>query len=434
MSVKAKRALIVIFVLVLVAVGTVMIIPSLRESASWHISQVFIRLRSFIDPPEEVGFSPSTSATPDLQGTLTALAEIPGSTVTPTPADTQLPTAIPSPTATPLPSNVYIKGGTYYTQHGFFNYCAPANMAMALSYWGWAGDIKEVGAALKPYDKDKNVMPYEMENYTISLGLGAITRIGGDLSTIRKFTAAGFPVLVEKGVFFRDLQGNNSWMGHYQVVVGYDDTREIVITQDSFIEPDYVETFEQFMAEWKSFNYTYLIIYSLDREAEVLQLLGEDADELTNATRAYISASDQAIRDSGRDQFFSWYNVGSSLVKLQDYTSAAQAYDQAFGIYNTLPKDLTSRPYRILWYQTGPYFAYFYTARYQDVIDLATENAINLVRDNDPALEESFYWRGLAKQALGDIAGAIEDLQTALNYHPGFPPALQALQQLGANP
>lgn len=429
-----KRVLVIIGVLALIASAVILIVPNLRESASWHISQLFIRLRSLISPPEEVGFTPNTASTPDLQATLTVLAQEPSPTVMPTTVDTPLPTAIPSPTPTPLPSYVYIKGGTYFTQHGYFNYCAPANMAMALSYWGWAGDIKAVGQALKPYDKDKNVMPYEMENYALSLGLGAITRIGGDLSTIRKFTAAGFPVLVEKGVFFRDLQGNNSWMGHYQVVVGYDDARKIIIAQDSFIEPDYTETFEQFMGEWKSFNYTYLILYSPERESEVLSLLGEDADELTNATNAYLSASNQAIKDSGRDQFFSWYNVGSSLVKLQDYAGAARAYDQAFAVYNNLPKDLNSRPYRILWYQTGPYFAYFYSARYQDVIDLATDNAINLVRDNDPALEESFYWRGLAKQALGDIPGAIEDLQTALNYHPGFPPALQALQQLGANP
>ena len=26
---------------------------------------------------------------------------------------------------------------------------------------------------------------------------------------------------------------------------------------------------------------------------------------------------------------------------------------------------------RMMWYQTGPYFAYYYSARYQDVINLA---------------------------------------------------------------
>jgi len=36
-----------------------------------------------------------------------------------------------------------------------------------------------------------------------------------------------------------------------------------------------------------------------------------------------------------------------------------------------IPDDLTVRPYRILWYATGPYFAYYYTGRYSDVIQLA---------------------------------------------------------------
>jgi tetratricopeptide (TPR) repeat protein len=90
------------------------------------------------------------------------------------------------------------------------------------------------------------------------------------------------------------------------------------------------------------------------------------------------------------------------------------------------------RPYRILWYQTGPYFAYFYLGRYYDVLNLAT-TAINAALD-EPAIEESFYWRGMAKKALGDTSGAIADFKLALKYHPGFEPALYQLNQLGVNP
>ena len=83
----------------------------------------------------------------------------------------------------------------------------------------------------------------------------------------------------------------------------------------------------------------------------------------------------------------------------------------------------------MLWYQTGPYWAYFYSSRYQDVIDLATKTLDNM---SEPILEESYYWRGLAREAVGDVNGAIDDLQASLKYHPGFEPSISKLQQLGA--
>ena len=91
------------------------------------------------------------------------------------------------------------------------------------------------------------------------------------------------------------------------------------------------------------------------------------------------------------------------------------------------------RPCRMLWYQTGPYFAYYYTGRYYDVISLATA-AIEAVVDNRPALEESFYWRAMANYALGDQAQALEDFKASLQWHPDFEPTIYQMEQLGLQP
>ena len=66
---------------------------------------------------------------------------------------------------TPLPPAANAAGVKYIGQHGLFNYCAPANLAMALSPWGWEGDRMDIGSVIKPFEKDKNVMPYEMADY-----------------------------------------------------------------------------------------------------------------------------------------------------------------------------------------------------------------------------------------------------------------------------
>lgn len=79
----------------------------------------------------------------------------------------------------------------------------------------------------------------------------------------------------------------------------------------------------------------------------------------------------------------------------------------------------------------GTLLAYYYTGRYQDVINLATTT---LDAMSEPVLEESFYWRALAREVLGDTQGAVKDLQSALKVHPGFEPALTELEQLGVTP
>ena len=68
------------------------------------------------------------------------------------------------------------------------------------------------------------------------------------------------------------------------------------------------------------------------------------------------------------------------------------------------------------------------------MIEKATANSIEMVRDDEPALEESYYWRGISKIAVGDKQGGIEDFTTCLEYHPGFAPCIEGLNEQGIFP
>ena len=410
-------------------------LPPVHDRLAWRVEELILSIRYQINPPEEVVFTPQEQAealptdTPLPTSTATA-TDTPAATEA-GPSATPLPSATPTITPTPLPGQARLQGVRYDDQHGRFNYCAPANLSMALSYWGWQGDKDTVGPVVKPDPKDKNVMPYEMAEYVReNTDLGAVVRVGGDLDTIRRFINSGYPVLVEKGTYLRDLTGVVSWMGHYQVVTGYDDEKQEFITQDSYVGADHIVPYDEMERNWRAFNNTYMIIHPLEDEAEVISLLGEDADETSNYQRAAQRASDEIFALQFSDQFFAWFNRGTNLMYLQDYAGAADAYDNAFAVYAGL--DEANRPWRMLWYQTGPYFAYFYSQRYWDVLNLA-ETTLNQMQ-SDRNLEESYYWRGMAKAALGDSAGAIEDMRTSLKYHPGFEPALYQLDVLGASP
>jgi tetratricopeptide (TPR) repeat protein len=257
----------------------------------------------------------------------------------------------------------------------------------------------------------------------------AITRSGGNLTLLKKLIANGFPVLVEKGVFIRDTNGKVSWMGHYAVLNGYDDEEQQFLSQDSYFRPDFPVSYDDLLSQWRSFNYLFLVVYSQDQETKLMEVLGEFADDRNADQIAYQLANEELFTTQGNDLFYAWFNRGTSMVQLQDYAGAAEAYDQAFLVYSQLPEK--NRPWRIMWYQTGPYFAYFYSGRYQDVINLAT---LTIDAASEPYLEESFYWRARAYVAVGFTQSALEDLYQSLEYHPNFAPSVELLKQLGYSP
>lgn len=421
----------------IIIVGIVLIwLPPVRERIIRRMDKWWIRIVYTIFPPEKEVFVPNEEVELFVLSPSLAPSSPPSSSSTSTPTMDELhSTSIPTtPTPTLLPDSVALNGVRYMDQHYGWNNCAPANLAMALSYWGWEGDREDTAEYLKPFEEDKNVMPYEMEQYIKNqTELSVVVRHGGTPNLVKEFIANGYPVLIEKGTFsFRETTtGRYSWMGHYNVLTGYDDSCNEFIVQDSYVTPgvDHRIPYDELIKEWRSFNYVFIVVHPLDREDNVFEILGDYSIPQKSYEIAYKIASDEIITLIEVDKVFAWYNRGTSMVGLQDYRGAADAYDEAYRLLAELPEE--KRPYRLIWYQTGPYFAYFYSGRYQDVIDLADTALIPLERTKKPYLEESYYWRAKAKAVLGDNEGAIEDLCQSLEYHPDFIPSLDEMQNIG---
>ncbi len=408
-------------------------LPFVQDRLAWRVSELRAQIKYALSPPEEAVFTPNSTLSAMVDATLAAIiTPTPNALPTDVPAEpTELgPTLTPSPVPSPIPDHVFLPGVRHEYQS--WNNCGPATLSMALSFWGWQGDQRPIANFAKPNPRDKNVMPYELAEYVREeTGLNVIARTGGDQELLKQLIAAGFPVIVEKGL---EGPGFDGWMGHYQLLAGYDDALGRYNAYDSY-EGDFSDgnslpiSYDVIDEYWRHFNYQYLVIYPNERETELLELLGSDANEETNLRNSAQLASDEIFATSGRDQFFAWFNRGTNLVELQDYNGAAAAYDEAFSIYAGL--DPETRPWRMLWYQTGPYWAYFYAGRSWDVLNLSTQT---LYAMSEPVLEESYYWRGVAKESLGDVAGAIEDFQASVDVHPGFLPALTQLDRLGVAP
>jgi tetratricopeptide (TPR) repeat protein len=421
-----KRTGHILFVLFFFLIGMLAIynLPPIKERVDWRVADWWARFRYALSPPEEIIFVPRVNdiwATP--MSPVESLPSVSRSTTsTEIPSIEQpVPSLIPSITLKPIPERIQLDG--FRHEYQTWNNCGPATLGMALSFWGWEGDQRSIAAFTKPNPRDKNVMPEELAAYVeAKTRLEIMYRVGGDIELLKRLLANGFPVIIEKGFEGRELDG---WMGHYVLATGYSDTLQQFTLQDSYYGPDQTMRYDDMESYWRAFNFTYLVIYPSERRQEVNTIMDSQIDEEYNNRYAAQKASEEIYLLTGRDQFFAWFNRGTNLVRLQDYAGAAAAYDKAFAIYPDIPNK--ERPWRMMWYQIGPYRAYYYTGRYQDVIELAT-TTLNAM--SEPVLEESYYWRALARDVLGDTPGAIKDLQSALKFHPGFEPALAKLQQI----
>lgn len=338
---------------------------------------------------------------------------------TPTPSSMPSPTPVPSLTPTP-PSSVRLDGLRH--EHQAWNNCGPATLTMLLSYWGCEQTQQDAAPVLKPDPDDKNVSPWEMAAYVRDQGYEAITRVGGDLDRLKALLRAGFPVIVETW-YVRDARDQ---LGHYRLIVGYDDAAREFITYDSLHGPDVPIAYRELDELWRVFNRLYLVVYRAEQWDALAAILGSDVDEqamyekaldVARGEAAALPSDCVAYADCGDWVTFSWFNVGSSLASLGHHEEAAAAYDRAreLGLH-----------YRMLWYQFGPYESYYEVGRYDDVITLT--NATLATAGN---LEESYYWRGMARLEQGDVEGARSDFRAALRYHEDWSPALEALAGVG---
>jgi len=446
---KRRRGRIWVVPAVVIAAVGVYFLPPIHSRLAWRVDEIRAQIRERFNPPGEALFLPTQQAAIDaiVSATMQAHATAEAATGTPRATATRAgPTARPTLTATPLPAKVILPGVKYVDQRDRWNYCAPANLTMALNYWGWKGTRDDVAKVVKPGENDaslsfidrgrsdRNVMPYELEAFVNDeTEYRALYRYGGDIQLLKALVAAGFPPVAEKGYYEADFRGKIGWLGHYQFVTGYDDALQELVVQDTWNDgPNFHLKYDTFMEGWRSFDYLFLVVYPADREQELVDVLGPYAEVSWAADRALEQANQDINAVQGIDRFFAWFAKGTSHVALQQYVDAAIAYDQAFSIYNALDNDDNERPYRMMWYQTGPYWAYFYSGRYYDVINLA-DTTLNDT-STTPTLEESLYWRGLAKYALGNTTGGIEDVRRSVYYNMNFTAGLAKLREWGVIP
>jgi tetratricopeptide (TPR) repeat protein len=129
-----------------------------------------------------------------------------------------------------------------------------------------------------------------------------------------------------------------------------------------------------------------------------------------------LQSAEQAVQVRP-DDAFAWFNLGTDLVAVGQFERAAAAYDRARTI---------GLPWRMLWYQFGPFAAYHATGRNAELLALARATL-----EVTEYVEELHYWLGIGLLASGDEEGAAQAFRRALELQPAYTEAAAALAEIG---
>lgn len=375
--------------------------------------------------PVSITRQPTATNTPTILPTATSFPTRQPTQTIPaaTPTAQSTPTQPPPPTAQPTPIIVQaILPPAAVTLTNFshewqtWNNCGPATLAMNLSFFGSTLNQADIGAILRQNPDDKNVTPQELVSFAQQQGFKAQLRVNGNSALMKTLLANDIPVLIETW-----LEPGPNGLGHYRLLTGYNDATQHWIAFDSYVHDKlvndatnyegiilpYAETDEL----WKVFNRTYLLIYSSDKADVVNAIFDNQLDQTAMWQQAQINAQTE-IAANPIDPY-AWFNLGSAQNALGRYADAAISFDQARSL---------GLPWRMLWYQFGPFEAYYQMQRYADLIALADATIANT-----QSIEEVHFWKGKALAATGDLQSAQVAWQQALVLNPSYTEVLNAI-------
>lgn len=321
---------------------------------------------------------------------------------------TEQPVAAPAIAHRSIADRVYLNNIRHAYQT--WNNCGPTTASMAVSYYGLDVPQATAARALKPNPQDVNVSPDQLVAYMRSLGLDAQVRVNGNRDIIMALLNAGIPVIAEQWI--NDYGG----MGHYRLATGYNRANGTVTFDDSFYGPDRVWSWEEFEGRWMeySINRIYIPVYRRDQAQLVASILGPDAADWQMWLRAEAGARAN-VEAFGSDARV-WFGLGDALLNQGRAAEAVQAYERAYQL---------GLPWRWYWYQFGHFEALAKLGRWERMLELA-----DVVLEGAPMHEEMYYYRGLALQNLGDVAGARMQYNQALANNGNMARARAALNTL----
>lgn len=295
-----------------------------------------------------------------------------------------------------------------------FNNCGAATLSMILNGLGESVTQKDLGDKMRPYqhpegdNDDKTIFTYELVDWAKRYGFESVARVNGDIELLKTFNANGILVVVKTWL------NVNEDIGHFRIVRGFDEGRQVIIQDDSFDGKNKKISYFDFLSMWQPFNYAYMIAYTPDQVELVEAIIGKDLEEGADWQNALTRANKEAEHDP--ENIYPLFNMSTSYYQLGDYQASVDSFES---VENRLPR-------RMMWYQIEPIQAYFELGNYDRVFAISD----NIIENGNRAFSELYQIQGEIYLTRGDVDKARAQFELALTYNENFEAARVALELL----
>jgi tetratricopeptide (TPR) repeat protein len=311
-----------------------------------------------------------------------------------------------------IPRNKTLKNDYYVFQT--YNNCGPATLSLALSYFNIHKTQEELAQDLRPYQNefgdndDKSVTFDELAHKAQEYNMLTYHRPQGNIALIKQFIANDIPVLT------RTWLNADEDIGHYRLIKGYNDGTETIIQDDTYQGKNLEYSYKDFNQLWEKFDYEYLVLVPKGKEALARSIIGKNLDE--KYAWEETKKSNQKALHNDPNNIYKRFNLSIAYYHLHDYKKSIEEFE----------KIEAQLPWRTLWYQSEPIYAYFKVGNYEKVLSL-TETILN---NQNRAFSELYMLRGKIYQKRGEINLAKQEYENAFFYNHNLKQAQEALKKI----
>ncbi len=152
---------------------------------------------------------------------------------------------------------------------------AIASLSTVLHFWGWEGDPATL---LQLNPQDPAGLFSTLQTFVDQQpGMTAVLRSGGTVDALASFISAGFPVIIEVGIYNNQTY---TWSSHFEIVSSYNYAARTVSVLSSYQElGEYASnSFWKLHQDWMPFRNQYLVIYPKNGESIIRHILETQQD------------------------------------------------------------------------------------------------------------------------------------------------------------
>ena len=271
----------------------------------------------------------------------------------------------------------------YYKQKSR-NYCGPVALAMVLNYWDTGRVFTQEEIASDVFDSEIEITNNSQMVFYPKDNNFLVYSFNGNLEKLKSFIEQDIPVIILQQVVDKIVK-----KGHYRVIIGYDDSKKLIIVNDPWLGEKLAISYNVFTKLWT---------------------FGEGINK-KNWGLVILPKTKTDIYDKLPKSAITYHNIATVLYTRGMIEDSIREWEKAIEVS---PREAT------FYYSIA--YACIGEGRYDEAISYA-QKSVELENDNSfcyDTLGWAYYNKGMLKEALEQLEKAIQlspDIEFIKNHY-----------------